>query len=63
MLKDYLYEFLDGKKTNDYVLITNKRGRIALVDLQTLKVYGYANLIGVREKTKEEYVSWHLTAD
>ena len=40
-LKDYLYDFLDRKKTYDYVLINSKRGRIALVDLQTLKVSGY----------------------
>ena len=56
MIKDYLNEFLDGKKTYDArAYRTNKRGTIALVDSKTMKVYGYAELVGVREITPQEY--------
>lgn len=62
MLKDYLNELLDGLKTYDArSYTTNKRGTIALVDSRTMKVYGYADLVDVREITPQEYVSWHCT--
>ena len=62
MIKDYLNEFLDGKKIYDArAYTTNKRGKIALVDSKTMKVYGYAELVGVREITPQEYASWHCT--
>ena len=62
MIKDYLNEFLDGKKAYDArAYTTNKRGTIALVDSKTMKVYGYADLVGVREITPQEYASWHCT--
>lgn len=62
MLKDYLIEILEERKTYDArSYLTNKRGIIALVDSKTLKVYGYADLITVREITPEEYAQWHCT--
>lgn len=62
MIREYLDEILDGKKTYDARSYdTNKRGTIALVDSKTMKVYGYAELVGVREITPQEYASWHCT--
>lgn len=62
MLKEYLNEFLDGKKTYDVrAYTTDKRGTIALIDSRSLKVRGYANLVSVREITPQEYASWHCT--
>ena len=62
MIKDYLDEILDGSKTFDARSYpTNKRGTIALVDSRTMKVYGYVDLIGVREISPQEYASWHCT--
>ena len=62
MLKDYLNEFLDGSKTYDArSYTTNKRGMIALVDSRSMKVYGYADLVGIKEITPQEYASWHCT--
>ena len=62
MIKDYLDEILDGSKTFDARSYpTNKRGTIALVDSRTMKVYGYIDLIGVREICPQEYTSWHCT--
>ena len=62
MLKEYLNEFLEGKKTYDArAYTTDKRGTIALIDSRSLKVYGYADLVGVREITPQEYASWHCT--
>ena len=62
MLKDYLNEFLDGSKTYDArSYTTNKRGTIALVDSKSMRVYGYADLVGIKEITPQEYASWHCT--
>ena len=62
MLKDYLNEFLDGSKTYDArSYTTNKRGTIALVDSRSMRVYGYADLVGIKEITPQEYASWHCT--
>lgn len=60
MIKDYLDEILDGSKTFDAKSYpTNKRGTIVLVDSRSMKVYGYIDLIGVREITPQEYALWH----
>lgn len=58
MLKEYLNQFLDGSKTYDArAYTTNKRGTIVLVDSRLLKVYGYADLVGVREISFTDYVN------
>ncbi len=60
MLKYYLNEILDGVKTYDARSYpTSKRGTIALVDSKSMKVFGYVDLINVREITREEYSKWH----
>lgn len=47
MIKDYLNEILDGSKTFDArSYLTNKRGKIALIDSKTMKIYGTIKLIG-----------------
>ena len=47
MIKDYLNEILDGSKTFDARSYpTNKRGKIALIDFKTMKIYGTIELIG-----------------
>ena len=62
MLKDYLIEILEERKTYDArSYLTSKRGTIALIYSKTLKVYGYADLIAVREISPEEYAQWHST--
>ena len=62
MIKYYLNEILDGLKIFDArAYTTNKRGTIALVDSRSMKVYGYVDLIGVREISPKEYESWHCT--
>ena len=62
MIKDYLDEILDGKKTNDVRSYdTNKRGTIALVDSRSAKVYGYVDLVGTHKITPQGYASWHCT--
>lgn len=62
MIKDYLNELLDGSKIYDARSYTTyKRGTIALVDSKLMKVYGYVDLVGVREISPEEYASWHCT--
>ncbi len=44
MLKEYLFEILDGLKTCDArSYTTNKRGTIALIDSRTMKIYGYVD--------------------
>ena len=62
MIKDYLNEILDGLKTFDArAYSTNKRGAIALVDSKPMKVYGYVDLVDVREIYPQEYASGHCT--
>ena len=62
MIKDYLNEILDGSKTFDAKSYpTNKRGKIALIDSKTMKIYGTIELIGCRKITAEEYCFWHKT--
>ncbi|MCQ2084562.1 MAG: hypothetical protein MJZ21_00260 [archaeon] len=60
MMKLYADEILDGRKNNDARLYpTDKRGTIAIVDSTSFKVYGTAELTGIREITYEEFVRWH----
>lgn len=60
MIKDYLDEILDGKKTFDVRSYpTSTRGVIALIDSKSMKVYGSVELINCREITVEDYISWH----
>ena len=62
MMKYYMEEMFDGKKTYDARLYpTPKRGRIALVDSSTFKVHGVADLTEVWEISYEEFVTWHRT--
>lgn len=62
MIKDYLNEILDGYKNYDArSYLTNKRGKIALIDSKNMRVYGTIELIGCRKITAEEYCSWHKT--
>lgn len=62
MIKDYLNEILDGSKTFDARSYpTNKRGKIALIDSRSMKIYGTIELVGCRESSAKEYCSWHQT--
>ena len=62
MIKDYLNELLNGVKTYDArSYTTNRRGTIALIDSKSMKVYGYVDLVGVREISPSDYGSWHCT--
>ncbi len=62
MLKEYLIEILEGRKKYDArSYSTNKRGTIALIDSRTLKIYGYADLVNVRQIPSEEFIRWHCT--
>ena len=62
MIKDYLNEILDGSKTFDARSYpTNKRGKIALIDSRSMKIYGTIELVGCRKISAEEYCAWHQT--
>lgn len=62
MLREYLDEILDGKKTYDArAYNTNKRGTIALVDTKKSAIIGLIELVGTRKISAEEYCSWHAT--
>ena len=60
MMKIYADEILSGRTTFDARrLPTEKRGRIAIADSSTFRVYGTAVLKDVREITYGEFVRWH----
>ena len=62
MLREYLDETLDGKKTYDArAYNTNKRGTIALVDTRKSAIIGLINLVGTHKISAEEYCEWHAT--
>lgn len=62
MIKDYLDEILDGKKTFDARSYpTTKRGTIALVDSKKSSIVGLVELIGVHPISANEYCKWHAT--
>lgn len=62
MIREYLDEILDGKKTYDARSYdTNKRGTIALVDTRKSAVIGLIDLVGTHAITAEEYCDWHAT--
>ena len=62
MIKDYLNEILDGDKTCDVRSYpTSIRGKIALLDSRSMKIYGTVDLIDCREISAEEYCLWHQT--
>lgn len=62
MLREYLDEILDGKKTYDARSYdTNKRGTIALVDTKKSTIIGLIDLVGTHRITAEEYCKWHAT--
>lgn len=62
MLREYLDEILDGKKTYDArAYDTNKRGTIALVDTRKSAVIGLIDLVGTHKITADEYCKWHAT--
>ena len=60
MMKLYADEILSGRTAFDARLRpTDIRGRIAIVDSSTFRIYGTAELTGCREITYEEFVRWH----
>ncbi len=60
MKKEYLFQILNGIKQYDARLYnTSVRGRIGLIDSDTLVLYGYVTLVGVDEISYEEYLRWH----
>ena len=60
MMKLYADEILSGRTAFDARLHpTDIRGRIAIVDSTTFRVYGTAELTGCREITYGEFVRWH----
>lgn len=62
MLRDYLDEILDRKKTFDARSYpTDKRGTIALVDTKKSSIVGLIDLIGVHQISADEYCKWHAT--
>ena len=62
MLREYLDEILDGKKTYDArAYNTNRRGTIALVDTKKSAIIGLIDLVGTHKISAEEYCKWHAT--
>lgn len=62
MLREYLDEILNGKKTFDArAYDTNKRGTIALIDTKKSTIIGLIDLIGTHKLTAEECCKWHTT--
>ena len=62
MLRDYLDEILEGKKTYDArAYDTNKRGTIALVDTKKSSIIGLVDLVGTHKISAQEYCKWHAT--
>ena len=62
MLREYLDEILDGKKTYDArAYDTNKRDTIALVDTKKSAIIGLIDLVGTHKISAEEYCKWHAT--
>ena len=62
MIREYLDEILEGKKTYDARSYdTNKRGTIALVDTRKSAVIGLIDLVGTHKISAEEYCKWHAT--
>ncbi len=62
MLREYLDEILDGKKTSDVrAYDTKHRGTIALVDTKKSAIIGLVDLIGTHKISTEEYCNWHAT--
>ena len=62
MMRYYLDEILDGRKTTDARLRpTGVRGTVALGDSSTGKVHGLAELVACEEISYEEFVRWHRT--
>ena len=60
MMRIYADEILSGRTAFDARLRpTDIRGRIAIVDSTTFRVYGTAELTDCREITYEEFVRWH----
>ncbi len=62
MLREYIDEILDGKKTYDArAYDTTKRGTIALVDTKKSAIIGLVDLVGTHKISAGEYCSWHAT--
>lgn len=62
MLRDYLDEILDGKKTYDArAYDTSKRGTIALVDTKKSSIIGLVDLVSTHKISAQEYCKWHAT--
>lgn len=62
MLREYLDEILDGKKTYDArAYDTSKRGTIALVDSRKSSIIGLVDLVSTHKISAQEYCKWHAT--
>ena len=62
MIREYLDEILEGKKTYDARSYdTNKRGTIALVDTKKSAIIGLIDLVGTHKISADEYCMWHAT--
>mgnify|MGYP002517891262 FL=1 len=62
MLREYLNEILDGKKTYyARAYDTSKRGTIALVDTKKSSIIGLVDLVSTRKISAQEYCKWHAT--
>ena len=60
MMRIYADEILSGRTSFDARLRpTDIRGRIAIVDSSSFRIYGTAELTRCREITYEEFVKWH----
>ena len=60
MMRIFAEEILSGRTSFDARLRpTDIRGRIAIVDSSTFRIYGTAELTGCREITYGEFVRWH----
>ena len=62
MLREYLDEILDVKKTYDArAYDTNKSGTIALVDTKKSAIIGLIDLVETHKISAKKYCKWHAT--
>lgn len=62
MLREYLDEILDGKKTYDArAYDTKKHGTIPLVDTKRSSIIGLVDLVSTHKISAQEYCKWHAT--
>lgn len=62
MLREYLDEILDGKKTYDARSYdTNKCETVGIVDTKESAITGLIDLVGTHKIRGEKYCKWHAT--